>query len=121
MSENKWSELHNDVEITGIVKYWIKISKYLVKPFIILRLSPNFISLLTIVVSIPLIFDPRKWWLVVVALILDGIDGRVAIETNKATKSGAVIDSLSDRAVEFIWGMTLHMAGLNDYIVFIFN
>lgn len=120
MIDDKWSELHGNVEITGLIKYWIKASNYLAKPFIFLRLSPNSISILSVLISLPLIFNPESWWIVILALILDGIDGRVAIQTNRTSKQGAVIDSLSDRLVEFIWAISLHMCGINDFAIFTF-
>ena len=120
MSTERWSELHSDVEVKGIVKYWFIVSKYLAWPFIVLRISPNIISFSSILISLPLIFDRSLWWLVIVALILDGIDGRVAIERKMESKLGSVIDSISDRISEFIWALGLHMAGLNGFLISIF-
>ena len=120
MSNERWVELHSDVEVKGIVKYWLIIAKYLAWPFVALRISPNIISLSSILISFPLIFDRSMWWLVIVALILDGIDGRVAIERNKESKLGSLIDSISDRISEFIWALGLHMAGLNGVLISIF-
>jgi phosphatidylglycerophosphate synthase len=120
MSTERWSELHSDVEVKGIVKYWFIVSKYLAWPFIVLRISPNIISFSSILISLPLIFDRSLWWLVIVALILDGIDGRVAIERKMESKLGSLIDSISDRVSEFIWALALYMAGLNGFLISIF-
>ena len=120
MVNDEWSALHSGVEIKGFVKYWILISKYLAKPFIWLRISPNQISVLSIFFSVPFIFYPYSWWIVLIALVLDGIDGRVAIATKKATKYGAVVDSISDRIIELIWGLGLFMLGLNLIPIFLF-
>ena len=120
MSTERWSELHSDVEVKGIVKYWFIVSKYLAWPFIVLRISPNIISFSSILISLPLIFDRSLWWLVIVALILDGIDGRVAIERKMESKLGSLIDSISDRVSEFIWALALYMAGLNGFLLSIF-
>ena len=120
MSTERWSELHSDVEVKGIVKYWFIVSKYLAWPFIVLRISPNIISFSSILISLPLIFDRSLWWLVIVALILDGIDGRVAIERKMESKLGSLIDSISDRISEFIWALALHMVGLNGLLISIF-
>jgi CDP-diacylglycerol--glycerol-3-phosphate 3-phosphatidyltransferase len=113
MSESEWSAKHGNVEIKGFVKGWIALSKFLAWPFIKLRLKPNVITTLSIVVSIPLIFSPELWWLVLISLILDGIDGRVALETNSSTKFGAIYDSIADRIVEFIWISALITLGVN--------
>ncbi|MEN9735836.1 MAG: hypothetical protein RL129_546 [Actinomycetota bacterium] len=120
MHNEQWSASHGGVEVKGFVKYWLLISKYLAWPFIKLRISPNLISFLSVLVSIPLINQPNLWWLVVVALILDGIDGAVALGLNKASKLGALVDSICDRVVEFIWAIALYGIGLNFTQIFIF-
>lgn len=120
MSDKNWSELHSGAEVTGIIKYWVHFSKYLAKPFIWLRISPNQISILAIFISAPFIFYPSAWWLVILGLILDGIDGRVAIERNKVSKFGAVLDSISDRVIEAIWALGLYMLGLNLVLILLF-
>lgn len=120
MTEDNWSQLHGGVEVKGFIKYWIVVSKFLAAPFILLRITPNWISFLTILISIPFIFNPNAWWLVLIGLILDGIDGRVAIETKRTSKFGAIVDSVSDRIVEFIWAIGLYSLGLNPIVVFFF-
>lgn len=120
MSNERWVELHSDVEVKGIVKYWLIIAKYLAWPFVAFRISPNLISFSSILISLPTIFDRSLWWLVIVALILDGIDGRVAIERKMESKLGSLIDSISDRVSEFIWALALHMVGLNGLLISIF-
>jgi phosphatidylglycerophosphate synthase len=120
VADKQWSELHGGVEITGFIKLWVNLSKILAKPFIFLRITPNQISIIAVLISIPFLFYPSAWWLVLIGLILDGLDGRVAIERNLTSKFGAVVDSISDRIVEFIWAIGLYMLGLNFLPIAIF-
>ena len=120
MANSSWSESHGDVELNWFIVFWLNFSKGLSKPFILLKISPNQISILSVLISIPLIFSPEQWWFVLIALVLDGVDGQVAIARNLATKQGSVIDSLSDRIVEFIWALALYLFGLNPILVAIF-
>ena len=120
MANSSWSESHGDVELNRFIVFWLNFSKALSKPFIILKFSPNQISILSVIISIPLIFSPEQWWFVLIALVLDGVDGQVAIARNLATKQGSVIDSLSDRVVEFIWALALYLFGLNPILVAVF-
>ena len=120
MANRSWSESHGDVKLNRFIVFWLNFSKGLSKPFILLKISPNQISILSVLISIPLIFSPEQWWFVLIALVLDGVDGQVAIARNMATKKGSVIDSLSDRVVEFIWALALYLFDLNPLLVAIF-
>jgi archaetidylinositol phosphate synthase len=120
MSEKKWSELHGNAKVTGFISFWLRFSRVISAPFNLLRITPNQISIFAVIISIPLIFNPNQWWLVLIALLLDGIDGQVAISQNRATKFGAVVDSISDRTVEFIWAVALIVLGANAAMTFVF-
>ena len=45
------------------------------------------------------------------SLLLDGIDGSVAIIGEKTTKYGALLDSVADRIVEVFWLLGLYIVG----------
>jgi phosphatidylglycerophosphate synthase len=49
--------------------------------------------------------------LLVLSLICDGIDGSLAIVTNKSTKWGAILDSTVDRLTEIFWVLALYKVG----------
>ena len=36
-----WSKLHGDAQVSGIVKGWLNISYFIVKPLAKIRISPN--------------------------------------------------------------------------------
>jgi phosphatidylglycerophosphate synthase len=116
----EWSDLHSGAEVGKFIGFWLGLLKALARPFVWVRITPNQISIIAVVISFPLIFDFNYWWLILIGLLLDGIDGQVALATNRASKSGAVIDSISDRTVEFIWAIGMILLGMNFALVLTF-
>lgn len=115
-----WSKLHGDAQISGIVKGWLTISYYLVRPLAKLRVTPNMLSIAGLIFGVALYLNAQSPWaigLLVASLLCDGIDGSLAIITNKASKWGAALDSILDRTTEVFWVLTFISIGGNEYIV----
>ena len=115
-----WSKLHGGVKVTGIVKVWLSSSFVLSKPFVRIKISPNWISLIGVIASIFTYTEARKDYcvaLLALALICDGVDGTIAILTNKATKRGAMVDAISDRISEAFWAFTFYRLGAPAWLV----
>ncbi len=111
---SNWSALHGGAEVKGIVRAWLTISFYITRPIIVLRLSPNSLSLLSIFAAVGFLLALESHWaitLLVLSLLLDGVDGTVAIATGKSSKFGALVDSVADRLVEGLWAMALYLLG----------
>jgi archaetidylinositol phosphate synthase len=109
-----WSSLHGNAEVRGIVSAWLSISFHISKPLIWLKLSPNSLSLLSILAAGGFLFLIDSHWaiaLLVLSLLLDGIDGTVAILTEKSSKFGALVDGVADRIVEGLWAIALYALG----------
>ncbi|HMG56873.1 MAG TPA: CDP-alcohol phosphatidyltransferase family protein [Kofleriaceae bacterium] len=76
------------------------------------RVSPNAITIASLVLcgvtgaAVALGHLPGAVWLYVFAGILDVLDGRIARQSNQQTRSGALLDSVTDR-----WGELLVFAG----------
>ena len=115
-----WSKLHGDAQVTGIVKGWLRISYFIVKPLAKLRITPNLLTLLGLVFGILLYFNALTNWAIfflVLSLICDGIDGSLAIITGKSSKWGAMLDSVADRVTEVFWGLTFIAIGADQNLV----
>lgn len=115
-----WSAMHGGAEIAGIVRAWLTISYWITRPLVILRISPNLLSILSIISAVAfLAFIESNWsvFFLVVSLLFDGIDGTVAILTNKSSRFGAVIDSVADRMVEAFWAYGFYLLGAPWQIV----
>ena len=116
----KWSALHGNAEIKGIVKAWLKISFASAKFLSRLRITPNLLTLLGIVFAIAMAVDPLALWtipLLVLSLYADGIDGSVAIYQNRESQFGAILDSVADRISEALWFYVAYRIGAPAWIV----
>lgn len=110
----KWSELHGSAQVKGIVKVWLNLSYRLSRPLVALRITPNALSYISILAGATFLLSAKSNWailLLVLSLLLDGIDGSVAILGDKTTKYGALLDSVADRIVEAFWILGLYVMG----------
>jgi phosphatidylglycerophosphate synthase len=109
-----WRRLHGDANISGIVKGWLSISYVVVKPLSKARVTPNILTISGLLFGVLLYANAETFWapaLLVLSLICDGIDGSLAIITNKSTKWGAILDSTVDRLTEIFWVLALYKIG----------
>ena len=116
----KWSALHGNAEIKGIVRAWLKISFASAKLVSALRLTPNLLTLLGIVFAVAMAVNPLSLWtipLLVLSLYADGIDGSVAIYQDRASQFGAVLDSVADRISEALWFYVAYRIGAPAWLV----
>lgn len=116
----RWSALHGNAEIKGVVKAWLKISFGSAKLITVLRITPNFLTLLGVVFAIAMAINPLSRWtipLLVLSLYADGIDGSVAIYQDRASQFGAVLDSVADRISEALWFYVAYRIGAPAWIV----
>ena len=87
-------------------EYWYWITDQFVRFFIFLRLSPNALTLIGVLISaVSGAFFATGHiglggWLLIFGGTFDTFDGRVARATNRETKSGAYFDAVMDRASE---------------------
>ena len=116
----KWSALHGNTEIKGIVKTWLNISYGSARFMSALRITPNLLTLLGIVFAIAMAVNPLSLWtipLLVLSLYADGIDGSVAIYQNRESQFGAILDSVADRISEALWFYVAYRIGAPAWIV----
>ncbi len=116
----KWSALHGNAEIKGIVRAWLKISFASAKFVSALRLTPNLLTLLGVVFAVAMAVNPLSLWtipLLVLSLYADGIDGSVAIYQDRASQFGAVLDSVADRISEALWFYIAYRIGAPAWLV----
>lgn len=116
----EWSKIHGNARVSGIVKAWLTISFWVTRPLALLRVSPNFLSVASILVGAAFIWKIESNWsalLLVLSLALDGIDGTLAITTGKTSRFGALLDSVADRLVESLWAYGLYLLGAPWQIV----
>ena len=84
------------------------------------RVTPNFLSVAGVVASVIIWPNSGTWWgLVFLALsiLVDGIDGTLAIMTNKDSIRGAMGDSICDRISEIFWMLAFYRLGAPIWVI----
>lgn len=117
----QWSKLHGGTATTGIVGGWLKISFPLARVCAKLRITPNVLTTIGVLsAGFTAIASPHWWSLVFLAisLIADGIDGSVAIYTERTSSSGAIWDGLADRISEALWAVAFYRLGIPLGLIF---
>lgn len=116
---DRWSVLHLDAPVTGIVKGWLSISYVIARALNALRITPNVLTFLGVLSAVALLFYPFSvigLLFLVLSLIFDGVDGSVAIISARESKLGAVLDSIADRITEALWFFALYQWGISPKI-----
>jgi phosphatidylglycerophosphate synthase len=78
------------------------------------------LSIAGLLFGIALYLNAQSAWaigLLVASLLSDGIDGSLAIISNKASKWGAALDSILDRTTEVFWVLAFISIGGDEYLV----
>jgi archaetidylinositol phosphate synthase len=117
---SRWSSLHNDAPVTGVVAWWLRISYRFGLIATLLRISPNVLTFFGLISAIATALTASTWWAVVFlvfSLFCDGIDGSVAIFQQRESAWGAVLDSVVDRVSEAFWLYALYVIGVPTWLV----
>ncbi len=118
---DRWAVLHGGVDprASGLVRLWLGLTYTVARPLARSRVAPDLLTLLGLVVSltvVPLAWAGGRWPLlavpvVVVSGLLDNVDGAVAVLTDRATRWGAVLDSVADRVSDVAYVVALLALG----------
>lgn len=117
----RWSVLHGGFDPSGspLVGGWLRVVYLCARPFAALRVPPDLVTMLGLAASglgVWLAWLGGRWvllavLLVVVSGLLDGLDGAVAVLTDRATRWGQVLDSLVDRCCDGLYLVALWLVG----------
>jgi phosphatidylglycerophosphate synthase len=110
----QWSALHGDTAIKGVVRGWLTISFSLCRILVRLHISANYLTLTSLIfAALYLNFLTSNWAIafLVLSLMADGLDGTLAMISNRVTRWGAALDSIIDRVVETLWVIGLYQLG----------
>ena len=119
----RWATLHGGLDPrTSIpVQAWLTVTFLLAKPLAALRLSPDAVTVLGMLVALTVPYWViREQYLLagVVALLaglIDNLDGAVAILTDKSSDFGYVLDSVADRVGDVALLVGLGLAATNPW------
>jgi CDP-diacylglycerol--glycerol-3-phosphate 3-phosphatidyltransferase len=106
-------------------RVWIRIAYAVGRGLAALRLSPDTITVIGLVLSaaVPVVVLLGRWWLFVAAALVlasavaDSADGAVAVLTSRTTRLGAFTDAMADRLSEAAWLLALWLAGVPGILV----
>jgi archaetidylinositol phosphate synthase len=115
-----WSKLHGGAEIKGIVWAWLSLSYFICWPLAKIKISPNNLSMLAPFIALLFFINIDSNWAIlylVISLLLDGIDGSLAILRERVSKFGALLDAVMDRVTEFFWALAFIQLGAPIWVV----
>lgn len=114
---SRWSELHGGARPSRIVGGWLSVAYLLARPLALLRIAPDAVSLAGVTaaaLALAIAADrPIAAAMIILAsLILDGLDGAVAMLRERESAWGAVLDGFLDRLGEALWAVALVAVGV---------
>lgn len=104
-----WSALHGGYAPRGVVLGYLRVVHALARPF--LRLPPDAVTALGLAAALAVLWPAAaggRWALLAALAVLasalaDGLDGAVAVLTGRASRWGAVLDSVADRVADLAY------------------
>ena len=122
-----WSRLHHfDARRANVfVRGWLAVVLAVSRPLARRGVAPDLVTLGSLVVAagVPALAAPGGWWLVAAAAlvlmsaVLDGVDGAVAVLTERESRWGYVLDSVVDRVSEALFLLALWAGGADGRLV----
>ncbi|MCR8899798.1 CDP-alcohol phosphatidyltransferase family protein [Gordonia sp. GONU] len=121
-----WSELHGGIDPRASfwVERWVLLSNACARPLVRLGVTPNAITVCgaaVTAIAFAVTFAGPEWFavaavLILVAAVLDGVDGAIAAQTGSATQWGRVLDTMADRWSDIFLAGIVVMAGAPPWL-----
>ena len=117
--ERSWATLHGGLAPSAPVRVWLRGVQRLASAGPVARVPPDALSVAGVAVgavALAVASAGSRWpllaaVLVVLAGVLDGLDGAVAVHTGRARPLGAVVDAMADRVGDLLLVGTLTVLG----------
>ena len=117
----RWAALHGGYDPRGnmLVRRWLSGGYAVARPLAAARVPPDLVTVAGLLVSggAVALATGSGWWLlgaalvVVLAGLLDTVDGAVAVLRDRVTSWGSVLDSVTDRVGDLLFLVALGVAG----------
>ncbi|MDT9591463.1 CDP-alcohol phosphatidyltransferase family protein [Nocardioides zeae] len=122
-----WSRLHGGLDPRGSfwVSGWVRLTHAGARPLARVGVHPDAVTLAGVLLTatVPLVAALGGIWPLVavvplvVAAVLDGVDGALAAQTGTASARGRVLDALADRCSDLLLVLTLLVLGAPGWLV----
>jgi CDP-diacylglycerol--glycerol-3-phosphate 3-phosphatidyltransferase len=114
--QRDWPALHGGVTPSAPVRLWLRGVQGLAAVGPVSRVPPDVLSAAGVAALAAAVAAALRWplltaALVVLAGVLDGLDGAVALHTGRARPLGAVVDAVADRTGDLFLAATLAVLG----------
>jgi CDP-diacylglycerol--glycerol-3-phosphate 3-phosphatidyltransferase len=121
-----WQRLHGGYDPRGnaLVRGWLRLTYAVARPVAAVGVAPDLLTLAGVAAAAAVLWPSAAGdgWLVaavplvVLAGLLDGVDGAVAVLTGRATRWGAVLDAVADRVADLVLVLALALAGADGRV-----
>ena len=118
---DRWAALHGGYDPRGnvLVRGWLSGAYAVARPLAAARVPPDLVTVAGLLVSggAVALATGSGWWLlgaalvVVLAGLLDNVDGALAVLRDQVTPWGSVLDSVTDRVGDLLFLWALFVAG----------
>ena len=118
---DRWTALHGGYEPRRnvLVRGWLSLAYAVARPLAAARVPPDLVTLAGLLASgaAVALAAGEGWWLlasasaVVLAGLLDNVDGAVAVLRDRVTRWGSVLDAVTDRVGDLLFLAALSVAG----------
>ena len=113
-----WSAVHGgyDADESVVLRSWLTLMHWLARPLARRGVSPDAVTAAGVVLAAGSVGVVRRSptaaaFLVFGSMVLDGVDGAVAIASGRASERGALLDTGADRAADVCFATALGRAG----------
>ena len=115
----RWSALHGEVPPVGVVGGWLRLSHAVARPLAAAGIRPNLVTMAGLGLAGLMLLPAAgggRWPLLAVVMIvlaglLDSLDGAVAVLSDRVSRGGAVLDATCDRLADICFVCALWLAG----------
>jgi CDP-diacylglycerol--glycerol-3-phosphate 3-phosphatidyltransferase len=119
-----WSGAHGDAPTGGVIGAWLGVVHLFASPLVRRGLGPDAVTALALGAAVGATAASAaggRWVLASVVLVvlsglLDGLDGAVAVLSDRVTRWGAVLDAVGDRLAEAAFVGALWLAGAPGWL-----
>jgi phosphatidylglycerophosphate synthase len=123
---SRWSALHHGIDPGGLplVGGWLRSMWWLAAPLARIRVPPTAVTLLGVLLALGAVpVAARLPWVALVlvlgSVLADGLDGAVAVLTDRATSRGRIADAVSDRIADCAFPAVIWRCGAPGWLALV--